>query len=61
MAATDLFDDVISGLTEKEREQLKEFVQIRRQDLFAARSEEARVRIVEEFIREVRDRLKMSR
>ena len=61
MAAADLFDDVVGGLSEKERDQLKEFVRTRQQDLLAARSEDARVRIVEEFIREVHNRLEPAR
>jgi hypothetical protein len=52
MAAVDLFESVISKMTEKERAKLADAIRIRRNDLLAARSEDARLRIVTEFIEE---------
>ena len=57
MAASDLFQSVVDSLSAKERDLVKEHIQMWREDLLAARSEEARVRLVEEFIRDVHERL----
>jgi translation initiation factor 2B subunit (eIF-2B alpha/beta/delta family) len=52
MAAVDLFESLIDRMTEKERDKLSEAIRTRRNDLLAARSEDARLRIVTEFIEE---------
>ena len=57
MAASDFFEGVVGDLNEKERGLLLEFLRVSQQNLLAARSEEARVRLVEEFIKEMHDRL----
>lgn len=58
MAAEDLFVSFVAKLTEKERLKLMDAVKNRRADLFAARSEDARVRIVNDFLQEAHDLLR---
>jgi len=58
MAAVNEFQNVVDRLSARERETLSDYVRQVRDDLLAARSEEARVRIAEEFIVEAHDRLK---
>jgi hypothetical protein len=55
MSAWDTFWKVTASLTERERESLKEIIANQRGDLLAARSEDARVRLVTDFVREVRE------
>ena len=50
MAATDALERFISSLPERERTTLRSTIQKCRTDLFAARSEDARQRLVEAFI-----------
>ncbi len=57
MAAMDLFDSFVGSLSAKDRDVLKDVLSSWRQDLLAARSEEARLRIAEECIHEAHDRL----
>ena len=57
MAATERFEEYVGGLTAREREALQGVLAHCRAELLAARSEEARVRIVEEFVQDIRDRL----
>ncbi|HUI08804.1 MAG TPA: hypothetical protein VL221_00685 [Bacteroidota bacterium] len=54
MAAQDMFDAFTAGLPERDREALRDVIRARREDMLAARSEEARVRLAEAFIRETR-------
>jgi hypothetical protein len=54
MAARDMFDAFLNSLPERDRELLRDLIGARRGDMLAARSEEARVRIADEFIREAR-------
>ena len=61
MAAAESFESFLESLPQNDREALKEVIQIQRDDLFAARSEEARVRIVNDFIKEAHDRLRTAR
>lgn len=61
MSAHDAFEGFLSELSALERDQLRVAVEALRQDLFAARSEEARVRIVHDFIRDARTMLKKKR
>jgi hypothetical protein len=60
MAAEDLFSSFVEKLNEKERLKLAEELRIRRGDLLAARSEDARLRIVSEFLEEVHELLNES-
>lgn len=55
MAAVDLFETVVKELPEWERKQLSDLILTARSNMFAARSEEARIRIVNEFIRDAHD------
>lgn len=57
MAAQDTFDNVVSSLTKGEQGQLKDYLRLKREELLAARSEDARVRLTTEFIAEVHDLL----
>jgi hypothetical protein len=61
MAARDMFESFIGALPERDREMLRELIGVRREDMLAARSEEARVRAAEEFIREARTSLKVQK
>lgn len=61
MAAAELYQNYLASLSDKDRVQLIELIRYSREDLLAARSEEARVRIAEEFIREAHDRLRAAR
>jgi hypothetical protein len=54
MAAVDLFESVIADLSERERTMLADALRSWRSDLLAARSEDARVRLVSDFIQEIR-------
>ncbi len=54
MAARDMFESFTAALPEREKELLRDLIGARRTDMMAARSEEARVRMAEEFIREAR-------
>ena len=57
MAAFDTYTSFCASLGAKERRELNEFFAQEHAQLLAARSEEARVRIVAEMIKEVHDRL----
>ncbi len=57
MAATERFKEYIEALTPRDREALHGVLAHFRAELLAARSEEARVRMVEEFVKDIRDRL----
>jgi hypothetical protein len=61
MAAWDTFEGITASLSDQERKLLASIIARARSDLFAARSEEARVRIVHEFSREVHTALKQGR
>jgi len=61
MSATESFDAYAASLTEKERESVRPALAARRTDLMAARSEEARVRIAEEAMKEIRELLRVQR
>jgi hypothetical protein len=61
MAAYDALESFIASLTEARRTAIKESVNMLRSELVAARSEEARVRLVHEFIRETHDELGSER
>lgn len=55
MAAWDLFTSFLDSLTAKERDALKDLTSSHRVDLLAARSEEARVRLANDFVNEARE------
>jgi len=57
MAASDLFEATLNQLSSNERERVKDFVSSQRKEMFAARSEDARTRIVHDFIKELHARL----
>ena len=57
MAAEDTFRSFNSSLSEQERTQLSDFIRQYRTELLAARSEDARTRIVESYIKEVHNLL----
>ncbi len=61
MAAFDLFNRVLRDLTDEERRSLAGLIATARQNLLAARSEEASVRLAEDFARNVHDLAKQSR
>ncbi len=61
MAAIDLFDRVLRDLTDEERKSLSGLIATTRQNLLAARSEEASVRLAEDFVRTVHDLARQSR
>jgi hypothetical protein len=55
MAAYDLFEEITSHIPPSARPNLSEFVKSQREELFSARSEEARVRIVKEYMRKIHE------
>ncbi|MER3523108.1 MAG: hypothetical protein C4326_03350 [Ignavibacteria bacterium] len=57
MAAIDAFERFIASLADDKKAMLDGLIKQQRDELFAARSEDARLRIVQEFIEEVRERL----
>jgi hypothetical protein len=61
MAAWDAFEGYLALISEREKVAINERVRNRRNDLLAARSEEARVRIVADFVKEVGEILKVER
>lgn len=61
MAAIEMFESFLAALPQKDRETLNDIIRYQREDLLAARSEEARVRSVTEFIKEAHDRLQPIR
>ena len=58
MAAQEMFDAFTAALPERERGALRDVIRERREDMFAARSEDARVRIADQFLREARALMK---
>jgi hypothetical protein len=57
MAAFDTYTSFCGSLSTQSRRDLNEFLNQQRAQILAARSEEARVRIVHEMIREIHNRL----
>jgi len=51
MAAVDLFERTLRDLTEPKRQVLESLIAHTREDLLAARSEDACVRIVEDYLK----------
>ena len=60
MAAIDNFHSFNSSLSKEEREGLKDLITQHQAELLAARSEDARTRITEHYIKEVHDILKKT-
>ncbi|MCZ6777028.1 MAG: hypothetical protein O7D34_11310 [Ignavibacteria bacterium] len=58
MAALDTFETFNASLSDKDRSAIKELLKARAAELFAARSEDARLRVVEAYIGEVRKMLR---
>jgi hypothetical protein len=56
-----MFESFIAALPERDREVLRDLIGVRRSDMLAARSEEARVRVADEFIREARTTVKVQK
>ncbi|MCK5573529.1 MAG: hypothetical protein KAJ12_12245 [Bacteroidetes bacterium] len=61
MAASDLFQEFNSRLSDHDRQALTTVIAGKHADLLAARSEEARLRIVQNFIEEVHKLLQNRR
>lgn len=61
MAAQDTFDSFNASLSNAERVQLRDFIKVNREELLASRSEDARVRLVHEYIREVHASLSQTK
>lgn len=55
MAAQDTFDSFNASLSDGDLEQLSVFVRAKREELLASRSEDARVRLVHGYIKEVHE------
>ncbi len=55
MAAYDALEGFIGSLSDAERSSLREELRVLRAELLAARSEDARVRMVHEFMRVARE------
>lgn len=54
MGAFDTFTSYINALSPSERNQLNQYIDRQREELLAARSEDARLRILESFMEEMR-------
>ena len=61
MAAYDTFVTFNDSLTEEERSGVKELISSRRDELLSARSEDARVRLVNSYIEEAKEWLRGAR
>ena len=55
MAANDRFERFNSSLSVKDRGRINDYIKTKGEELLVARSEDARVRLVDEYIREVND------
>jgi hypothetical protein len=56
VAATDTFESFNASLSEENRKILAEFTKAQRIDLLAARSEDERVRLVQKYILDVKEK-----
>ena len=61
MAAFDTFEHLINSLPMKDRESLQGVIREQRTELLAARSEDARVRLVTQYTDEIRERLRLKK
>ncbi|MGA9116580.1 MAG: hypothetical protein WB626_07380 [Bacteroidota bacterium] len=55
MAAVDAFGSLTGALSQEHRKELEGLIRRRGEDLLEARSEDARVRILEEYRREIQE------
>ena len=60
MAGVDTFDSFVASLSRDEKQKLKSLISDWRAEMFAARSEDARVRLAHEFTEEVHKRRKTA-
>ena len=58
MAAHDSFELFNASLTHQDRENIRDLIAIRRVELLAARSEDARIRLIQNYIEEVHELLR---
>lgn len=58
MAATDSLSSFLSALSDTDKEKLRDMIADIKQQMYAARSEDARVRIVQGFLAEAHEVLK---
>lgn len=58
MAAEDTLKHFLSTMSKEDQAKVKELIANHTAEMFAARSEDARVRLVHDFMQDVRDRLK---
>ncbi len=61
MAAIDLFNRVTRELVDKDRQALAGFIAAARENLLAARSEDASLRLAEDFAKNVHDLARQSK
>jgi hypothetical protein len=61
MAATNGFETFVEALTADERKVLEPLIRTRREDLLAGRSEDARLRILNEFLVEAKRMMRSSK
>jgi hypothetical protein len=61
MAARDSFDQFNASLLRQDREFLRDLIKIRKAELLAARSEDARLRLIQSYIGEVHELLREVR
>jgi hypothetical protein len=61
MAAIDKFQNVLATLPNRDREVLKDLIQREWEELLSARSEEARIRLVDAFLTDVHDRMRVTK
>jgi hypothetical protein len=61
MAAFERYQAVVASLPNRDRDALKDMIQREWEELLAARSEEARVRLVDTFVAEAHDRLRLAK
>jgi hypothetical protein len=61
MSAMDAFQEFLSSLTDEDRARLEPYIRTHRADLFAARSEDARMRIASTMMQEAREALGAAR
>jgi hypothetical protein len=57
MSAVDTFEKFTSSLSSRTQESIKDFIRLQRTELLAARSEDARNRVVQNYITGVHDLL----
>ena len=61
MSATESFNASLGPLPAAQRQLLEPYIGQIRTEMFAARSEDARMRVLEQFLRELHERLRVGR